>query len=182
MGNRQIALIRGINVGRAKRLAMVDFRELLEELGYREVHTILNSGNAVFVSEDIDTVNVAFNIAEAISKRAGFSARVMVFTEEELNEIVKDNPLDIITKDPSKLLVMFLQNPVNLTKLKVLEQQEWTPDALTIGKRAAYLWCDEGILTSNLNTAAVRLLGENVTARNWATVMKLYNLIEKMNK
>lgn len=180
MVSKQIALIRGINVGRAKRLAMADFRALLEELGYRDVHTILNSGNAVFVSEDSDTVNAAHNIAEAIYKKAGFSAKVMVFTEEELNDIVKDNLLGEIADDHSKLLVMFLQNPVDLMKLKPLEQQDWTPEAFSIGRRAAYLWCSEGILSSNLNAAAVDVLGDSVTARNWATVMKLYHQIEKI--
>jgi uncharacterized protein (DUF1697 family) len=45
---RRVALLRGINVGRAKRVAMADLRELVESLGYREVRTLLNSGNVVF--------------------------------------------------------------------------------------------------------------------------------------
>jgi len=45
---RQVALLRGINVGRAKRVAMADLRTLVESLGYREVSTLLNSGNVVF--------------------------------------------------------------------------------------------------------------------------------------
>lgn len=180
MSFKHIALIRGINVGRAKRLAMADFRALLEELGYSDVHTILNSGNAAFVSEDTDTVNSALRIEDAINKRVGFSAKVMVFTEEELNDIVSDNTLYDAQKDPSKLIVMFVQNPEDLKKIKTLEQQEWAPEALFIGRRSAYLWCCEGILASNLNAAAARVLGDAVTARNWSTVMKLHTLIEKM--
>jgi uncharacterized protein (DUF1697 family) len=45
---RYIALIRGINVGRAKRVAMADLRKLVEELGYDDVRSVLNSGNVVF--------------------------------------------------------------------------------------------------------------------------------------
>lgn len=180
MVSKQIALVRGINVGKAKRIAMADFRALLEELGCREVHTILNSGNAVFISDDTDTINTALKIEEAIYKKAGFYAKVMVFTEEELNDIVKDNTLGEIATDHSKLLVMFIKNSKDLAELKPLEVQEWTPDALTIGRRAAYLWCSEGILSSALNAAAVHALGDSVTARNWATVMKFYSLIEKM--
>jgi uncharacterized protein (DUF1697 family) len=175
MSSKQIALIRGINVGRAKRLAMADFRALLEKIGYSEVHTILNSGNAVFVSEDTDTAHSSLCIEEAIYKKVGFSAKVMVFTEEELNDIVIDNPLGEIANDPSKLIVMFLQNPQDLIKLRPLEQQQWAPDVLAIGRRAAYLWCSEGILASKLNSAAVRALGEALTARNWSTVIKLEN-------
>ena len=43
-----VALLRGVNVGRAKRVPMADWRALLEELGCEGVRTILNSGNAVF--------------------------------------------------------------------------------------------------------------------------------------
>ena len=45
-----IALLRGINVGRAKRIAMADLRTLFEELGFTAVCTVLNSGNVVFGS------------------------------------------------------------------------------------------------------------------------------------
>ena len=45
---RYVALFRGINVGKAKRIAMADLRTLLDKLGYTDVRTLLNSGNAVF--------------------------------------------------------------------------------------------------------------------------------------
>src|ERR1043165_9069038 len=45
---RYVALFRGINVGKAKRIAMADLRALLVELGYSRVATLLNSGNVVF--------------------------------------------------------------------------------------------------------------------------------------
>ena len=48
----QIALIRGINVGTAKRVAMADLRKMLAGLGYSDVRTLLNSGNAVFTTTD----------------------------------------------------------------------------------------------------------------------------------
>jgi len=46
-----VALLRGINVGKAKRIAMADLRALIEGLGYTDVRTLLNSGNVVFSSE-----------------------------------------------------------------------------------------------------------------------------------
>ena len=178
MAGKQIALIRGINVGRAKRVAMADLRALMEAFGYKEVSTILNSGNVVFTSQDADTMNTASRIEVELYTRTGISVKVMVFTEEELTEIVADNPLGEVANDPSRLLVMFVQNPERLTWLKPLEQQEWAPEALAIGTRAAYLWCSQGILSSRLSEAAGRILREAATARNWATVMKLYTLIK----
>ena len=45
---RNIALLRGINLGAKRRVAMADLRALLEELGYTDVRTVLASGNAIF--------------------------------------------------------------------------------------------------------------------------------------
>jgi hypothetical protein len=43
-----VALLRGINLGSKRRVAMSDLREVLGELGYEDVRTHLQSGNAVF--------------------------------------------------------------------------------------------------------------------------------------
>jgi len=42
-----VLLLRGINLGAKRRLAMADLRELLEGLGYDDVRTHLQSGNVV---------------------------------------------------------------------------------------------------------------------------------------
>ena len=67
-----IALIRGINVGTAKRVAMGDLREMLSGLGYSDVRTLLNSGNAVLRSEDSPKM-----VAEAISRGLAGSPRTV---------------------------------------------------------------------------------------------------------
>ena len=51
MTRTEIALLRGINVGKAKRVAMAELRALVEKLGYGDVRTLLNSGNVVFSTE-----------------------------------------------------------------------------------------------------------------------------------
>jgi uncharacterized protein (DUF1697 family) len=40
-----VALFRGINVGRAKRVTMADLRALFVDFGYDDVRTVLQSGN-----------------------------------------------------------------------------------------------------------------------------------------
>ena len=49
---RHIALLRGINVGKAKRVPMADLRALMQGLGHANVRTLLNSGNAVFDADE----------------------------------------------------------------------------------------------------------------------------------
>lgn len=173
-----MALIRGINVGRAKRVAMGDLKALVEDLGYRSVRTLLNSGNVVFTSTRGQPAAAAARIEEGLVRRLGVSARVLVITAMELEAIVKDNPLAAVAKDPSRLMVSVLGNPTDRSRLEPLTRESWEPDALAVGSRVAYLWCSRGILESRLAEAVDRVLGEATTARNWNTMQKLYALTE----
>src|SRR5881628_2807318 len=102
--SRHVALIRGINVGRAKRVAMADLRALVEDLGYGDVRTLLNSGNVVFTAPRAGR-GAADRIEKALAARLGVPARVTVLTAAELAAAISENPLREVAKDPSRLLV-----------------------------------------------------------------------------
>ena len=168
-----IALIRGINVGRGKRVAMADLRDLVEGLGHGNVRTVLNSGNVLFHSRRAEVVKTALAIETAISARCGFSASVAVISAKTLDDIIEENPLSRLATDPAKQLVAFVAHPKLLQPLRSLLSEPWTPDALAITTRAAYLWCSAGILDSKLSQTFARRAASSVTARNWSTVLKL---------
>lgn len=176
MTGRQVALLRGINVGRAKRVAMADLRALVEALGYGDVRTLLNSGNVVFTAPRAAPADAAARIEEALARETGVSARVTVLTEAELATVVAANPLLDVAGDPSRLFVAFLAGPADRKRLQPLVAQDWAPEVLAVGARVAYLWCPEGLLASKLPEAVGRALGDAVTTRNWATVTKLHAL------
>jgi len=175
--DRRVALLRGINVGRAKRVAMGDLRALVEGLGYSDVRTLLNSGNVVFTAPRAVRGDAADRIEEAIATRLGVPARVIVLTAAELAAVVKDNPLGKVASDPSRLLATILSKHADRARLEELVQQDWTPEVLAIGERAAYVWCAEGILAGRLFGAVDRSLGDTATSRNWATIEKLHTLM-----
>lgn len=177
MAASQVALLRGINVGRAKRVSMIALRSLVENLGYGEVRTLLNSGNVVFAAPKAAVRDAASRIEAALSAVVGFSARVMVLSAAELTTVIEENPLLKFADNPSRLLVAVLKNPADRSKLAPLSKQDWGKDALGLGSRAAYLWCAEGINTSALNESVNRLLGDSVTSRNWATILKLRDMM-----
>ena len=171
-----IALLRGINVGNAKRVAMADLRKLIERLGYTDVRTPLNSGNVVFTSASADTAKVAKRIEQALAEETGVSARVLIVTAADLATAVKQNPLLIIADNPSRLLVAFLADPADLAGLKPLLKQDWGTEKLAIGSRAAYFWLPEGIIDSKIFAILSKRPSGDVTTRNWATVQKLHAL------
>ncbi len=168
-----VALLRGVNVGRAKRVAMAELRALIEEVGFGEVRTLLNSGNAVFQASQPDVAEVASAIEAAIQSKFGFSVPVVVVTVRELNAIIAENPLPQATADPSKFLVAFVASAATLEKTRPLLAEAWAPDALAVGAKAAYLWCANGVIESRLAQAFSRVTADAATTRNWATVLKV---------
>ena len=179
MKDIQIALIRGINVGKAKRLPMAGLRELCVNLGFKNVKTLLNSGNIVFTVTRVAPAKSALMIEDGIFDSYGISARVIVLTADELTEIVDENPLLKIMLDPSRLLVTVLEKASDARSLKKLEKQTKKPEALAVGKRAVYQWCPDGILKSGCAQAVAHELGDTATARNWATITKLYSMLSE---
>lgn len=177
MSATHAALLRGINVGKAKRVSMAELRTAVQQLGYGGVRTLLNSGNLVFEAPDADPNEAALLIERAVLDRAGVSSRVTVITAEELAEAVAGNPLLSVGDDPSRLHVAFLADPADRRALEPLAQRNWAPEALALGARVAYLWCPAGVTGSALVPELERKANRRITLRNWSTVMKLQALM-----
>jgi uncharacterized protein (DUF1697 family) len=174
-----IALLRGINVGRAKRIAMADLRTLFEELGFTGVRTVLNSGNVVFGSPARTPAAAAQAIEDALVERIGVVSRVTVLSAQELAVVVAGNPLVELSTDHARLVAFIVSGEAPrelLARLAPLATQDWAPGALAIGERAAYVWCPTGVLDSAAAAAVSTLLGDATTSRNWNTLCKLHAL------
>jgi uncharacterized protein (DUF1697 family) len=178
MADRWVALLRGVNVGGANRVAMADLRALVTGLGYGEVSTVLNSGNVVFTAGDGAPPEPGARIAEALAATLGVSARVTALSSSEVAEAVAGNTLVPLADDPSRLLFAFPAVRSDLSLLDGVERQDWAPEACAVGTRAAYLWCPNGVSDSRLWKAVGAALGDGVTSRNWATVLKLQAVVE----
>lgn len=171
-----VALLRGINVGKTKRVPMAELRTLLAELGYTDVVTLLNSGNAVFRAAKGTPAKHAAQIAAAISSKLKVDVPVIVKSAQELATIVAENPLAATATDPARLLVAFVQDAAALSGLAGIAPLVVPPEQFVLGKHAAYLNCETGILESKAGTALLGKAGKSVTTRNWATVLKLQAL------
>lgn len=174
---RKVALIRGINVGRSKRVPMADLRTLVADFGHSDVRTVLNSGNVVFTARDDTPAELASQIEKALLMRLDVTARVVVLTASEVAAVMSENTLADRAEDPSKLIVAVPLSAADCPKLAPLLDQDWDGDAMALGSRAAYLWCAGGILESRLPPSVNRALKDAVTTRNWATMLKLQELM-----
>lgn len=175
MAQRCVALFRGINVGKAKRLGMADLRALFEGQGLREVRTLLNSGNVVFTAPRL-TPSLAPTLRQVIHQKLKVDSRITIITANELTEIIRKDPLNRVAKDHSRYLVGVLADPGDRPTLLPLAREDWTPEQLSLGPRVAYLWLPHGTIRSKVARAIERALGDRVTSRNWATMLKLQAL------
>jgi len=176
MATVHVALLRGINVARSKRVGMAELRELVEDLGHADVKTLLNSGNLVFTSKKGASSGIADQMEKAIATALGVTTRATVLTAQELDELIAANPLTDRADDPSRLLAAVLREPKDRSQVEPLMAKDWGNEALALGPRAAYLWCPDGVLGGKLFETVDRLLGDRVTSRNWSTLLKLQQL------
>jgi uncharacterized protein (DUF1697 family) len=168
-----VALLRGINVGKNKRVAMADLRHVIESLGYTNARTLLNSGNAVFESPRALRKGAAEELRMALEKKTSVSSRFILRSATELAATMKANPLVKQAADPTRLFVLFLADRSVAQKAQPLMQQAWKPEVVASGPDAFYIWCPNGLLESKAMAAFGKALGDGVTVRNWATVEKL---------
>ena len=170
---RLVALLRGINLGRSRRVAMADLRKLLEGLGYADVRTHLQSGNAVLTTDDPPEA-VAAAIEARIAERMGLEVGVVVRTGDDLAAIVAADPLGQVAGDPARRMVIFLPAPPDRAVLRALERQDFGDERLAVAGREIHAWCPDGIGRSPLMAAlGDARVSPGGTARNWRTVTRL---------
>lgn len=176
---RQVALLRGINVGKHKQLPMADLRELLGGLGYEDVATHLRSGNAVFTAAE-GAAATTKAIERAIGERFGFDVDVVVRTAAEIDHVLAHDPLGDVATDGAKYLVVFLSEKPSAADRKRIGAIDLGDEQLRIDGREVYLWCPRGLNQSQAWKVFSRTgLDATATARNWNTVEKLAELLAR---
>lgn len=167
------ALLRGVNVG-GRTLKMADLRALLSTLGYGEVHTYLQSGNAVLTSQK-GAKRIAAEIEGALAAELGEQVAVLMRTHAELEDVLAANPFD--GADPTTFHATFLSGPAGEERLAGLQAERYRPDEWRLGDRVLYLRCPKGYGQTKLhNSFWERHLGLVATTRNWRTVNQLAEL------
>jgi uncharacterized protein (DUF1697 family) len=171
-----VALLRGINVGRAKRVPMKDLAEILRGLGFEDVRTFLNSGNVVFRSQTGAAKTAAPRIERALLDQLGVASNVMVFSAAAMTAAVGSMPFDMTGRSPSRMLVGFFRTIADARRIDSLLAASWAPEAIAVGPRAVYMWCPHSIRESRVFAAVMKAGGDAITTRNWTTATKLARL------
>jgi uncharacterized protein (DUF1697 family) len=173
---RHIVLLRGINIGPRNRIAMGELREALEEAGFEDVRTHLQSGNVVLTST-AKPESVARKCEKVIKERFGLEIAVVVRSRAELARVVKSNPLKKVATEPKRYQVSFLSAKPSAKVVRELEAVADDSEQVVAIGREIYAWHPKTVARSKLwAKLAGKGLGAKATARNWATVEALLEL------
>ena len=175
-----VALLRGINVGGRSMVGMSALREMLGELGFGDVRSLLQSGNLLF-GTDRRTTTAALEalLEKETAKRLGVSPDYVVRSAAEWAAVVANNPApDEAKRDPGHLVVMFLKHAAAAKNVKKLEAAIRGRETVRAVGKQLYVVYPDGIGRSKLTNAVIeRELGTRATGRNWNTVLKLAALL-----
>jgi uncharacterized protein (DUF1697 family) len=172
---RQIALLRGVNVGPTTKVGMAPLRAVFAALGHTDIKTYVNSGNVVFSGKKASLAK----IEKAIAAEFGFDVPVVLRTRDELADVVAANPLAGTADNLSRYLVMFADGAIDPERAADVDPAALEPEVFAIRGREAYLWLPNGVQNSKLARAMTeKRFGVRLTGRNWRTVEKLLALAD----
>lgn len=175
---RQIALLRGINLGSRNRIAMPELRRRLAEVGYEDARTYLQSGNIVLAS-DRDPEDLADELSRQIADWFGLSVAVLVRTRDQLAAVVALNPLGQIAVNPNRYQVSFLSAELDPSLVEKLHGLAAESEGFAVRGREAYAWHPEGVARSRLWSELARSRPDlTATSRNWTTVTNLLTMAD----
>ena len=176
-----VALLRGVNVVGRGMVAMSDLRDLLGEMGFADVRSLLQSGNLVFGTQRRFSCASLERMLEAMTAlRLGrASPTYMVRSPVEWKAMIDANPFPTAAKrDPSHYLVMFLKSAPAAANVKALRAAIRGRETIQAVGKQLYVIYPDGIGGSTLTHALIeRHLGTRATGRNWNTVLKLAALL-----
>jgi uncharacterized protein (DUF1697 family) len=175
----QVALLRGINVGGKNILPMKDLAQMFLDAGCGDARTYIQSGNVIFKAPSRIVENLGGGITERIAGRFGYKIPIVLRTTAQLTDAVASNPFLKPGADLKQLHVLFLADMPDAASIGKLDPDRSKPDAFVVRNREIYLQLPNGAAKTKLTNGYFdSRLATVSTGRNWATVLKLLELME----
>ncbi|MBO0731861.1 MAG: DUF1697 domain-containing protein [Acidimicrobiaceae bacterium] len=178
-----VALLRGINVGGRNKVAMTDLRAIVGSVGHTDIATYIQSGNVAFSAEDRDVRALADQLEQVIAAELGVTCAVVVVDREQLAGVIAANPFPQ-EQDHKRLHAIFRRDELAPNELAFIDRarslaaEKGSDDEVSVVGSTLYLRTPGGIGRSDLAAQLSRSGGPGGTARNWATVLRLMELLD----
>jgi uncharacterized protein (DUF1697 family) len=170
------AFLRGINVGGNKLIKMEELKKCFESAGFKNVKTILASGNVLFESTNADEDALAKKIADKLKAELGHAVGIQIRSIEEIQKLADRNPFKKIKVTPeTRLYVTFLPEKPS-SKLKIpYTSPEKDFRILEVTNREICSVVDLNLGRGTVEAMGIldKEFGKTITTRNWNTVGKI---------
>jgi uncharacterized protein (DUF1697 family) len=175
-----VALLRGINVGSARKLPIAELRALCSKRGLQRPETYIQSGNLI-VDAEVDADEVRILLEREIQARFAFSVDVVVRAANAWRKYIDANPFaDEDDVSPNKLHLYLSRDRLSSGAVRSLQQRVQAGERIRVA--GAALWIDygaNGVAGSKLSPTVIdKACGSPTTGRNWNTVLKIQAMIE----
>lgn len=179
MAKTWIVLLRGINVGGSTLLTMASLTAILADLGATDIRTYIQSGNVIFQSTETRASALSGAIADSISQHHGLRPRVLALTLSQFERAVSANPFPRAATCPSSLHLYFLTSRAHAPDLEAMNKVKSISEQFVLKDRLLYFYAPDGIGRSKLAARIERLVGVEVTGRNWRSVSNILALARR---
>ena len=177
-----LALLRGINVSGHNMIKMEALKTALENIGFQNVTTYIQSGNVFVTTEEENPAKVGFLIKQEIFKAFGHEVPVVVITKTDLEACLANNPyLKETDLDTKKLYVAFVSMALRNEAINDLKMSQVKPDQAFIDANKIYIKYAVGAGKTRLDQKYIeKKLNVTATIRNWNTVTQLLAMYEEL--
>lgn len=182
MVSRFVVLLRGINVGGRNKVPMAELRDALgrPEHEFEAISTYIQSGNIVLDAPERNEAEVVTTVHDVVADRFGLDIAVVARAARIWPEILAANPFPDGEADPKRLHVFLCDVAPDAERLDDFDPARFEPDRFEADGRQLYVWYKQGAGTSKLTGAVLeRKLGVTATARNWATILTLSDMLDR---
>jgi uncharacterized protein (DUF1697 family) len=176
-----LALLRGINVSGHNMIKMDALKTTLENIGFQNVQTYIQSGNVFVDTEEESPAKVGFLIKQEIFKVFGHEVPVVVIGKNDLeacfsnNAFLKEKEVDI-----KKLYVAFVSITLRSDSINDLKMSQVKPDEASIDASRIYIKYAVGAGKTRFDQKYIeKKLNVIATIRNWNTVSQLLKMYEE---
>lgn len=178
-----IALLRGVNVDGKKRVVMCTLKKRLEEQGFTQVITYLNSGNITFSSEETDMFQLTNSCEQLIESEFGLQITVTIVLGLALLTALEQIPAWWNADKESKHNVIFVIAPTTTEEVFASVGEAKVEYEKVAYHERVIFWSVpiKTISRTRWSKIVGSTLHDRVTIRNANTVNKLAELIKKYN-
>jgi uncharacterized protein (DUF1697 family) len=174
-----VALLRGINVGGKNLIPMTELKACFEDQGLRQVRTYIQSGNVLFESETKGRPALTAGIEEALARRFGYRALVVLRSRAQLQRIVDKAPAGFGARAALyQYDVIFLKEPLSAREAMKSVTTRAGVDQAFAGSGVLYF---SRLIRKAPQSQLSRLVSlpiyQRMTLRNWNTTTRLLQLM-----